>query len=70
MGRKKLQLETTGGLGLRFEGHVVETEAAGNIKPSKKRSTERIDGIVAACMALGRAIATPPEQTGSMCDVL
>lgn len=31
---------------------VAEIDAAGNIKPSKKKSTERIDGIVAAVMAL------------------
>lgn len=36
--------------------HVsVETDAAGNLKPSKKKSADRIDGIVAAIMALGRA---------------
>lgn len=34
----------------------VETDAAGNLKPSKKKSTDRIDGIVAAIMALGRAM--------------
>ena len=34
---------------------AVEIDAAGNIKPSKKKSTERIDGIVAAIMGLGRA---------------
>lgn len=33
---------------------AVETDAAGNIKPSKKRSTEKIDGIVALIMAVGR----------------
>ena len=33
---------------------AVETDAADNLKPSKKKSTERIDGIVAAIMALGR----------------
>lgn len=33
----------------------VEIDAAGNIKPSKKKSTERIDGIVALVMGLGRA---------------
>ena len=34
-------------------GHVaVETDAAGNLKPSKKRSTERIDGIMALARAL------------------
>ena len=38
-------------------GHVaVETDAAGNLKPSKKRSTDRIDGLVAGIMALGRAM--------------
>ena len=36
--------------------HVsVETDAAGNLKPSKKKSTDRIDGLVAAIMDLGRA---------------
>src|SRR5262245_6130541 len=34
----------------------VEMDAAGNLKPSKKKSTERIDGIVAAIMGLGRAM--------------
>lgn len=32
---------------------AIETDAAGNIKPSKKTSTERIDGIVAMVMGLG-----------------
>lgn len=35
----------------------VEQDAAGNIKASKAKSTERIDGIVASIMALGRVIA-------------
>ena len=34
----------------------VETDAAGNLKPSKKKSTEKIDGIVALIMAIGRAM--------------
>ncbi len=34
---------------------AVEIDAAANVKPSKKKSTERIDGIVACIMALGRA---------------
>lgn len=34
----------------------VELDAAGNIKPSRKKSTEKIDAIVAAIMALGRAM--------------
>lgn len=32
---------------------VVKTDPAGNIKPDKERSTQKIDGIVAAIMALG-----------------
>lgn len=34
---------------------AVEKDSAENIKPCKKKSTERIDGIVAAVMAVGRA---------------
>ena len=34
---------------------VVRRDPAGNIKPDKERSRERIDGIVALVMALGRA---------------
>ena len=40
---------------------AIEQDAAGNIKPSKKKSTERIDGIVAAVMAVGRAATAQPE---------
>ena len=45
---------------------VVEQDAAGNIKPSKKNSTERIDGIAAAVTALSRAIAG--EDSDSVYD--
>ena len=40
---------------------TVETDPAGNLKPSKATSGERIDGLVAAIMALGRAIVAVPE---------
>jgi phage terminase large subunit-like protein len=40
----------------------VETDAAGNQKPSKSRSTERIDGIVALDMAIGRMIMHAEEE--------
>ena len=41
---------------------VVEIDPAGNIKPSKRRSTERIDMAVAAIMAIGAAMqAEAPE---------
>jgi len=36
---------------------MVETDAAGNIKPSKAKSGDKIDGIVALVMALGLSIA-------------
>lgn len=37
----------------------VERDAAENLKPSKKKSTDRIDGLVATIMALGRALLAP-----------
>lgn len=45
----------------------IEQDAAGNIKASKSKSTERIDGIIASVMALGRVIANqePVELYGS-----
>lgn len=41
---------------------AVEQDAAGNIKPSKKKSTERIDGIVALVMAEGQAMVNLQQQ--------
>lgn len=35
---------------------ATETDAAGNVKPSKEKAREKIDGTVAAVMALGLAI--------------
>lgn len=46
----------------------IEQDAAGNIKPSKKKSTERIDGIVAAVMAVGLASANVSEEFWSPAD--
>jgi phage terminase large subunit-like protein len=34
---------------------------AGNLKPAKDKSTERIDGIVATMMAIGRAMLAQEE---------
>ena len=45
---------------------VAEVDAAENIKPSKKKSTEKIDGIVALIMGLDRAVRH--EQAGSVYD--
>ena len=46
---------------------VIDTDPAGNIKPTKARSKEKIDGIVAAIMALDRCIRNK-GQTGSVYD--
>jgi len=40
----------------------VETDAAGNQKPSKAKSSERIDGIVALNMAIARLIVHAQEE--------
>jgi len=40
----------------------VTQDPAGNVKPDKAKSTERIDGIVAALMALGRAMEADEEK--------
>lgn len=42
---------------------AVEQDAAGNIKPSKKKSKEKIDGIVALVMAIGRTIVHNNEKS-------
>jgi phage terminase large subunit-like protein len=36
-------------------------DPAGNLKPAKDKSTERIDGIVALIMAIGRALVAQEE---------
>jgi phage terminase large subunit-like protein len=41
----------------------LETDAADNWKPSKKKSRERIDGIVGTITAVGIAGETPVEPT-------
>jgi phage terminase large subunit-like protein len=44
---------------------IVRTDPAGNLKPDKSRSTDKIDSMVAAVMALDRAIrhaAAPPHD--------
>jgi len=43
---------------------VVEQDAAGNMKPSKAKSTERIDGQAAAVMALARLVAPREAEEG------
>ena len=40
---------------------AVAQDPAGNLKPAKDKSTERIDGIVALIMAIGRAMVAQQE---------
>ena len=47
---------------------VVDTDPAGNIKCTKARSPEKIDGIVAAIMALDRCIRHEGDIVGSVYD--
>lgn len=42
----------------------IRTDPAGNIKPDKERSTEKIDGAVATIMALDRALRGGSNNTG------
>lgn len=46
----------------------VRTDPAGNIKPDKEKSTEKIDGAVATVMALDRAIRNRGNNRGSVYD--
>ena len=46
----------------------VRTDPAGNIKPDKEKSTEKIDGAVATIMALDRAIRCGNDTGESVYD--
>ena len=46
---------------------TAQMDAAGNVKPDKKKSSEKIDGMVSLIMALGIAI-TMPEKKKSVYD--
>lgn len=39
-----------------YDNITIKTDAAGNIKPDKEKSTEKIDGAVASIMAFDRAV--------------
>lgn len=41
---------------------AIRTDPAGNKKPDKAKSTERIDGVVALLLALSRAIVRPEQS--------
>lgn len=42
---------------------VIEFDAAGNMKASKKLSSGKIDGLVTGIMCLGRAMVSPEEES-------
>lgn len=46
----------------------IRTDPAGNIKPDKEKSTEKIDGAVATVMALDRAIRCGNTSSASVYD--
>ena len=46
----------------------IKTDPAGNIKPDKEKSTEKIDGVVATVMALDRAIRCGNDSGESVYD--
>jgi phage terminase large subunit-like protein len=45
---------------------AVAQDPAGNLRPAKDKSTERIDGIVAMIMAIGRAMLPAEQPTRSV----
>jgi phage terminase large subunit-like protein len=44
------------------DNFAVEMDAAGNVKPSKKNSGDKIDAVVAGIMALSRALQRQPQR--------
>ena len=46
----------------------IRSDPAGNIKPDKEKSTEKIDGAVATIMALDRAIRCGNDNSESIYD--
>jgi phage terminase large subunit-like protein len=47
---------------------IIDEDPAGNIKPNKRKSTEKIDGAVALIMGLARATLRAAVPTGSVYD--
>ena len=46
----------------------IKSDPAGNIKPDKEKSTEKIDGVVVTTMALERALRCGNENGESVYD--
>ena len=57
--------------GIQKNGSIIYfsvSSRGGNIKPTKQKSAEKIDGIVAAIMALDRCIRHEDEAKASVYD--
>jgi phage terminase large subunit-like protein len=50
------------------DNFAVEMDSAGNVKPSKKKASEKIDGVVAAIMGLDRATRHQPPKRSAYED--
>ena len=48
---------------------AIETDATGNIKPSKKKSSERIDGVYALVMAIALWVHAKPKAMPSLSTI-
>ncbi|MFJ4799192.1 terminase large subunit [Kitasatospora purpeofusca] len=46
----------------------TEQDAAGNVKPSKARAGDKIDGVSALCDAMSEVLARPPKRTSAYED--
>ena len=51
-----------------FDNVVIKTDPAGNIKPDKEKSTEKIDGAVAAIMSFSRAVVNKNKKPSAYKD--
>jgi phage terminase large subunit-like protein len=65
---KKISHNGNDALDWMLENMVVKTDEAGNVKPDKVKSAEKIDGAVALIMALDIALKGGGEPTGSVYD--
>lgn len=65
---KKIVHNGNDALNWMLENMVVKTDEAGNVKPDKAKSAEKIDGAVALIMALDIALKGGGEPQGSIYD--
>ena len=65
---KKIAHNGNDALNWMLENMVVKTDEAGNVKPDKAKSAEKIDGAVALIMALDIALKGGGEPQGSIYD--